>query len=204
MPYGSDMSKKPPKRKPPKTPYGRAMFSPGEDFVAATITEAFARVTQRDGGHGGVMHAIKAPGLSAPTMYSQRVRGQLSWIIRDRGAVGVPGLTFGGPPLEDVVAGGTFGLGQEAATEFAAAAITAYRGLGLYPVVLHELRRHIGTPLLSDRVLSAANAIVWNRLGAYEADIGRFRINPSTRGLTLRDHRTLVSFLISLRAMEGP
>jgi hypothetical protein len=198
------MSKKHSKAKPPKTPYGRAMFHPGDDFVVSTITEAFERVTQRDGGHGGVMHAIRVPGMAAPTMYSQRVKGKLSWIVRDRGAEGVQGLIFGSAPLEDVVAGGTFGLGQEAATEFSAAAIHAYRGRGLYPAVLHELRRHIGTPLLSDRVLSAANAIVWNRLGAYDPDIGRFRVNPNMRKLTLRDHRALSSFLLSLRMMEGP
>lgn len=86
----------------------------------------------------------------------------------------------------DFIGGGWFRFDahpRRVLTELRAAIHKAYRGKGLYPLILKRLRIQYRRPLESDLQLSGANKRALEKLGKFNKYTRRFRINPAPLGV---------------------
>lgn len=61
-----------------------------------------------------------------------------------------------------------------------AAILPRFAGMGIYKSVLEEMKRWAGPRvLLSDKILSYVNILVWSKVGTYSEKHGRYKHNPT-------------------------
>ena len=172
-----------------RVPRSLHLFEPPDDFVEGVIEKVAAILL--DDGMDGEMHLLKTPKGLEGTLLTKTRNGAVYWGFRPLG------------PRPEVDAAGVFYLGQDRATGSLSGARAPIRGRGLYGAVLMRLRKHLGVPLVSDKILSAASILVWAKHGEVDEDEGVFHINPATTvRIGVRQMGAAVAVAKSLMATE--
>jgi len=97
----------------------------------------------------------------------------------------------------DVVAGGWFEYAPryKALRGVRAAVAPKHRRRGIYTAVLKAVRAEFKRPLVSAKDLSAANAMLWSKLGVPDTAASGYRISPGPSGQGF--HEYLLALLVT-------
>ncbi len=154
---------------------GKEYRVPEGIYIISETDAEFKADTQRkveDALHGalkvgdGVMSSIYIEGVDAFKVYWNRT-GQLNvWVLNSEG---------------NPIGWAMFNRRAGRLEESRAVIHPKYRGMGIYPALLRLLKRKVSPIVLSDRLLTVANALQWMRHGTYDLAHRRIRLNPVRR-----------------------